>query len=633
MSQWNDNYLKLGDISTDKINSVIDLAFDPQFNSEYRQYFHSAIIREYNFRYMCVNNEDIALDFLKNTSQIVRPVLWKMVQAEYNANPEYGQINIGLTNTGNSTTNSNTTGNTHSNNTQDSTNTQTKTGTEKGVLERDMTVKTDNIQDTDNTNTLEGTVVSNNTQTKTGTDKTVVEHNTTVTKNNVEDTTNTKSINGTVTTIGTQKKTGTDDINNESTKTTIDTSIKSETNIRTGSEQDTGNSTGTTDTTNTGDVTVTKTSGSNRTLDDTTTKTNSGTTTQNQKGVKTTTEIPAAQIITKDITMNIVAPQSQSGFVSDIAENSTGGVNVVQAASVTGSTPFETDERRISGAVENVHYAGLLREPTGNYAENKTTETWGFDDTPLKTETVLDNKETIGKTGEHNIIEDVNATGEDKTIDNSKFNVQTSSNDTKTKTYNNLKDEKTITGKDTNSSNLKVTDNGNQTTTYNNTITDNNTVTTDNTDSLTGKVTSNGTDKTTGTDTTNTTYNTTIQDDTTTTTNNTDNLKGKVVDNGTQHTTGTDNNTVTYDTNLKDVGNTTSNSDVTSTGTSDSTTTNENSNNGFNVDRSELTHSFINLLKNDGIFKWFVKQYEDCFASSYDLDCRAWYECTYPVRG
>ena len=87
---------------------------------------------------------------------------------------------------------------------------------------------------------------------------------------------------------------------------------------------------------------------------------------------------------------------------------------------------------------------------------------------------------------------------------------------------------------------------------------------------------------------------------------NTNTLSGKDINTNTGAVTSTNTGTVGN----QGTNNTTTNS------------TSEYNNKGFTVDRSVLTESFINLLKNDGIFDWFLKQYEEVFSPSFCMDSR-----------
>ena len=521
------DWLKLGDIKKTDITNVLNNAFEntTDYNSAFVNYF----ISKNRYRYMFINNEHIVLDYMDNISQVLRPKLYKILQTELQTNPEFALFNHDLTNKG--------------------TLSNTQTGTNSNTQTLNTSVKTD----TNNTNTT----TYGKTDTQTG-----------LTTNNLTNkTTYNTSDEKTGTDVLTQTQTG------SSETVTTDTRRYKVENTKTGTETNNGEKSNNEDTTST--------SNTHNTEDN-----NTVTHTENSKsGVRTVTDTPCAQVITKTITTQLNAPQSLAGVINGVPRpNGSEGVadlspvadNLVYAdnhqADFHPGTPLEVDSRHLTNVQENVSYPALARDENGNYKQNITTETFG-QNTATGIEPLQDNTKvtlTLNDGAEHNneTNSEVSSTGKVNTKGTSK----------NTLTFTNRKDTQEYTGSDTTSNNLKVKVTPNTTT--------NNQTVYNNTNSKSGD------DTTTNTGTVNVA--------------NTNTLSGKDINANTGTVTSTNTGTVGN----QGTNNTTTNS------------VSEYNNKGFTVDRSVLTESFINLLKNDGIFDWFLKQYEEVFSPSFCMDSR-----------
>ena len=521
------DWLKLGDIKKTDITNVLNNAFEntTDYNSAFVNYF----ISKNRYRYMFINNEHIVLDYMDNISQVLRPKLYKILQTELQTNPEFALFNHNLTNKG--------------------TLSNTQTGTNSNTQTLNTSVKTD----TNNTNTT----TYGKTDTQTG-----------LTTNNLTNkTTYNTSDEKTGTDVLTQTQTG------SSETVTTDTRRYKVENTKTGTETNNGEKSNNEDTTST--------SNTHNTEDN-----NTVTHTENSKsGVRTVTDTPCAQVITKTITTQLNAPQSLASVISGVPRpNGSEGVadlspvadNLVYAdnnqADFHPGTPLEVDSRHLTNVQENVSYPALARDENGNYKQNITTETFG-QDTGTGIEPLQENTKvtlTLNDGAQHNneSNSEVSSTGKVNTKGTSK----------NTLTFTNRKDTQEYTGSDTTSNNLKVKVTPNTTT--------NNQTVYNNTNSKSGD------DTTTNTGTVNVA--------------NTNTLSGKDINANIGAVTSTNTGTVGN----QGTNNTTTNS------------TSEYNNKGFTVDRSVLTESFINLLKNDGIFDWFLKQYEEVFSPSFCMDSR-----------
>ena len=422
--------------------------------------------------------------------------------------------------------------------------------------------------DLTNKGTLSNTQTGTNSNTQTLNTSLKTDTQTGLTTNNLTNkTTYNTSDEKTGTDVLTQSQTG------SSETVTTDTRRYKVENTKTGTETNNGEKSNNEDTTST--------SNTHNTEDN-----NTVTHTENSKsGVRTVTDTPCAQVITKTITTQLNAPQSLASVISGVPRPN-GSEGVAQLSPVADNlvytnnnqadfhpgTPLEVDSRHLTNVQENVSYPALARDENGNYKQNITKETFG-EDTPTGVEPLQDNtKVTLTKNegAEHN-----NETNSDVTSTGKVNSKGTSKN---TLTFTNRKDTQEYTGSDTSSNNLKVKVTPNTTT--------NNQTVYNNTNSKSGD------DTTTNTGTVNVA--------------NTNTLSGKDINTNTGAVTSTNTGTVGN----QGTNNTTTNS------------TSEYNNKGFTVDRSVLTESFINLLKNDGIFDWFLKQYEEVFSPSFCMDSR-----------